>query len=363
MFDADLDRKTIVRRAGLAASLTHPRVIRVFDTGSEGNSFFTVSELVGDSLRTVKLPLPQDASLHIAIDIAEALSYAHERGVVHGHVHEANVLLAEGGAKLADFALAQEGGSKADDLTQFGSMLHRVATLEHRPGEVGLATVVDRLRSGTYASATQALADLKQLRPPEASRSTPSRKGLLIAVLAVSVAVAIFGLLRLGERSPSGGLIPGGSIEGTPLEIIGQTDFDPQSTDAVKAENPQTVKNAFDGNPNTFWSTESYEKSADFSGLKDGVGLILDVGDGVEVGKAQVLFVAPGCSFEIRTSADKNAPIGEWPVRHAVIESPASAALEFEPATTRFWLVWITQLTESGGTFKCSIKELDLFAP
>src|SRR5436309_5685532 len=60
IFDPGLDRKTLVQRAGVAASLTHPRVVRVFDTGTDEGRFFTVSELLPTSLRTVKLPITRD---------------------------------------------------------------------------------------------------------------------------------------------------------------------------------------------------------------------------------------------------------------------------------------------------------------
>ncbi len=366
IFDAALDRKTIVKRAGLAASLTHPRVVRVFDTGEDGGRFFTVSELVVESLRNANLPLPPDAALRTTIDIAEAIAYAHDRGVVHGNLHEGNVLLSESGAKVGDFALAtpSEHADKDHDLRSLGALMVRVARMPDPGAPTGLSRVVEGLAAGAYSSATDALKDLYALRPPPvaARKAAPPRSWLVISV-AVLLAVVAFGVLRLGERSPTQQLEPGGRIEGTPLPVTGIRSFDPQTEDADKAENAGTVRNAIDADPQTFWSTESYRRGPDFSGLKDGVGLIVDVGEPADVGKAQVLWALQGCSFELRYSEDKEAPLEAWQTAARISNSPISAPLRFEQITAQYWMLWITKLTASQGTFRCSIRDLDLFAP
>lgn len=371
LFAPGSDRREIVRRAGLAASLTHPRVVRVFDTGEDEGRFFTVSELVPESLQTVRLPLPPDLALATATDIAEALLYAHERDVVHGNLHEGNVLMSEGGAKVGDFALspANEGAEPAEDLRQFGAVLRRVCGFHDQPVPSGLGRVAEGLSAGAYDSASDALRDLRNLRPPAArpARST-NRRGWLVILIALLLLVAAFGVMRLGEQSPSQRLVPGGKItEGTPVTIRGVDDFDPQG-DA--SESPSTVRNVIDGDPQTFWSTERYSSAPDFSALrapKDGVGILLDLERPTEVGKAQILFAAPGCAFQLLHSDDRSAPIGEWAKSATIAKSPASAALEFDPAEGRYWLIWITRLTTgvpgAGDKFACAVKEADLFAP
>ena len=74
-----------------------------------------MSELLHASLATTRLPLAPATAVETAIDVAEALHYAHDRGVVHGHIHEANVLLSEAGAKVADFPLARLDDSAEKD--------------------------------------------------------------------------------------------------------------------------------------------------------------------------------------------------------------------------------------------------------
>jgi serine/threonine protein kinase len=368
IFAAGLDRKTIVKRAGVAASLTHPRVVRVFDTGEDSGRFFTVSELLAESLQTVRLPLASDAAVHTATDIAEALQYAHERGVVHGNLHEGNVLISEGGAKVGDFALnhASVHADKDDDLRQFGALLRRISRTPDPSSPPGFARVIEGLAAGAYASATDALTDLRALRPKRVEPDRqPHGRGWLVIVVALLLGLAAFGAMRLGEHSPSQSLVPGGRIEGTPLTIVGVNDFDPFGKD--RAESPATVRNAIDDNSETFWSTERYSSSPLFSGLKDGVGLIIDLDKSVVVGKSQVLFAAPGCSFEVKYSDDKNAPLGEWGTAASIENSLLSAAVKFDGATAQYWMVWITKLTTgvpgAGSKFACAVKEVDFYSP
>lgn len=367
IFDTSVDRSVLMKRAGLAASLTHPRVVRVFDTGHEGGRFFTVSELLPASLGTVRLPLPSDQAISTAIDVAEALRYAHERGVVHGHLHESNVLLSESGAKVGDFALSSEGtADRRVDLQHFGAVLRRTTANTSGQMTLELGRIVEGLAAGAYEDANVVLEDLRRLRPPPAEHvAKPQRRGWMLAgAITLLVALAAFGATRLGEREPQTRFAPGGSIDGTPLPITSVIDFDPLGDGH---EGSRTIANIADDDPQTFWSTERYSAGPNFSGLKAGVGALFDLGETKEVGKAQVLFTHEGCSFELRYSEERTAPVGEWAVAATVAQSPRSAPIEFAAHSARYWLVWITGLTTgvptAGRSYACAIAEADLFAP
>ena len=366
LFAPGSDRKTIVKRAGVAASLTHPRVVRVFDTGEDAGRFFTVSELVSESLQTVRLPLAPDVALQTAIDIAEALQYAHERGVVHGNLHEGNVLISESGAKVGDFSLSPHSpnASVADDLRQFGVVMRRVCGASAAPAS-NLVRVVERLTTGAVASAADALTELRQLRPAPVRTERPApRRGWLVLVAALLLGLVAFGAMRLGGRDEGTKLLPGGRIGGTPLKIAGALSFDPFTADADKAENPTRVGAAIDGNETTAWTTEGYSGSADFNGDKAGVGLIITLPEARDVGKARVIWVAQGCTFELRHSDDPSTPIGEWGTAATIAKSKVTSAFEFESVSARYWMVWITQLVPDGqGDFRCGIREAQLFSP
>ena len=369
LFAPGADRKTIVKRAGLAASLTHPRVVRVFDTGEDGGRFFTVSELVSESLQTVRLPLAADVALQTAIDIAEALQYAHDRDVVHGNIHEGNVLISEGGAKVGDFALSanSERATVADDLRRFGAMMRRVCRVPAGgASSSGFARVVERLTAGSFGSAADALAELRSLRPApvRTQRDTP-RRGWIVIVVALLLGLAAFGAMRLGGRSSDdANLLPGGRVDGTPLPVADTTSFDPFTTDDVKDENEEQAGNTVDGNEATAWRTEGYSGSADFNGRKAGVGLILTLRDATDVGKARVVWVAQGCNFQLRYADDPSAPIGEWGTAATIPKSKVATAFEFDAVSARYWMVWITQLVpDADGDFRCGIREAQLFSP
>ncbi len=100
------------REAVAAARLTHPNVVAVYDTGTDGGDSYIVMELVrGVSLRETlraegRLPTPR--AVDIALQVAAALQFAHRSGVVHRDIKPANILIGDdGSAKVTDFGIAK----------------------------------------------------------------------------------------------------------------------------------------------------------------------------------------------------------------------------------------------------------------
>jgi serine/threonine-protein kinase len=120
-----LDSKRFRREMGIAASLAHPLIVPLHDSGTAGDVLYYIMPYVeGESLyerlqRERRLPL--DDALRITHDVAAALGYAHSRGVLHRDVKPENILLAGGRALIADFGLARAiGAADYAKLTETG---------------------------------------------------------------------------------------------------------------------------------------------------------------------------------------------------------------------------------------------------
>jgi len=117
--DAPRFRDLLAREARLAATLSHPNLVQVFDFGREGDDFFLAMEFVdGWNLaqawaraRQLGLPLPQGVWRHWVEGIWSGLGYLHEKGIVHRDVSPSNVLVGRSGTvKVTDFGVSHASG-------------------------------------------------------------------------------------------------------------------------------------------------------------------------------------------------------------------------------------------------------------
>jgi eukaryotic-like serine/threonine-protein kinase len=141
------------REAQAAASLSHPGVVAVYDTGSENGTHFIVMEYVdGHTLKDVirsEGPLYPDRAAEIAADVCSALGAAHARGLVHRDVKPANIMLMpDGRVKLMDLGIARAAaGEGATQATQTAAML---GTAQYLSPEQAQGQAVD-YRSDLYS--------------------------------------------------------------------------------------------------------------------------------------------------------------------------------------------------------------------
>jgi serine/threonine-protein kinase len=112
------------REALIAARLDHPNIVRVYETGAEGEFHYIAMEFIdGRPFEDLVEGTPLEERLRILEDVARALDYAHRQGVVHRDVKPANVLVdAKGHAWLTDFGLAR-GDALRTQLTRTGAVM------------------------------------------------------------------------------------------------------------------------------------------------------------------------------------------------------------------------------------------------
>jgi len=122
--------------ARAASALNHPNILTVYEIGAEGNRHFIATEFIeGITLRTLLARGRMNVrdALEIAVQVASALSAAHEAGVVHRDIKPENIMLRpDGYAKVLDFGIAklteQQPESDSHDLG--------TTTLQTQPGLV-----------------------------------------------------------------------------------------------------------------------------------------------------------------------------------------------------------------------------------
>jgi serine/threonine protein kinase len=115
----------MMREAQAAGILSHPNIVTIYDIQHENDTAFIFMEYVdGDTLEKLLLsdtPIDQHFILRLLRQAAEALDYAHERGIVHRDVKPANIMVRrDGTAKIADFGIAR---MQSHSLTQTGQIL------------------------------------------------------------------------------------------------------------------------------------------------------------------------------------------------------------------------------------------------
>ncbi|MDP9430346.1 MAG: protein kinase family protein [Actinomycetota bacterium] len=217
-------------------------------------------------------------------------------------------------------------------------------------------------------------ADLRGEEPGRPGRRRLLLVGLPLAALAVVVALAVYlgsNVISVSDditgdqapvpSAPSSSPAPAeptpAPADVPPPAIAGATVYDPFGDG--DPDNPDEVPLSFDGDPSTAWSTVTYRGSASFGNLKDGIGVVYDLGSeqalaGVDVSGTVAVAV------EVRVGDE---PEGDLESYQVVADGTLGlgADLSFdEPVTTRYVLLWITRLAPSDGGFSAEIAEVTL---
>ncbi len=462
--------RPFLHAAGLASTLAHPGLARVYDAaveerktaGRRTDVAYVVSEWVdgrplSEVLSTDGPYDPADA-VDLAVQACEAVAAAHARGLGHGRLHLGNLLVTDPGPGAAagrivvtDAAVAAavdgrdtafagtaftaglSGGTDsdahvqaalvADDTRDLAAITYALLTgrwpadatpqpavgVPPAPGRdrrtysprqvrAGVPKELDGVVSRALAPWVPGamLADPRSLAaalvqagrsavpspvvaPVPTERQPPSRWRRTVPWVAALAFVAAFatGTYALGKAigelpgqggadleaitQPTPSSSPGaGKAVKIPLDGPGVTvrDFDPQGADG--GERPAEVINAYDGDVTTSWLTSRY-KNPTFGGLKQGVGLLIDLGKSTPLARADIALTTGGSTVEVLVgdSEPDDAP----DLRRVARKEGATGVVRLGvPAGTkaRFVLIWITTLPKEGGGYREGIDEVVL---
>jgi eukaryotic-like serine/threonine-protein kinase len=214
---------------------------------------------------------------------------------------------------------------------------------------------------GTSGEATSVLDSVPAERRRLGRRRRISGPGIAVALVLIALAAAaVIFANRLdlgGDDTPSGD----GASE-VRLSNDAASEFDPEGD----GQETGTEEQAVDGNPTgTAWSSEHYD-SADFGGLKDGVGLAIDAGESVPANSIVIRALTPGYDAEIyKASSPPPDSLSDWGQPVATISDGGDTervTLPGRPA--RSVLVWITKAptaNDDPGRYQMEISDVQLF--
>jgi serine/threonine-protein kinase len=173
-----------LREIHIAAQLQHPNILQLLDSGDvDGLAYYVMPFVLGESLRERldrEKQLPIDEALHITAEVADALSYAHEHGVIHRDIKPENIMLSSGHALVMDFGIARALSEAAGDrITETGIAVGTPAymspeqasgtgDIDHRTDIYSLASVLYEMLAGSppYVGTTpMAIIAKKALEP------------------------------------------------------------------------------------------------------------------------------------------------------------------------------------------------------
>ncbi|MGH7517829.1 MAG: serine/threonine-protein kinase [Gemmatimonadales bacterium] len=254
-----LDSERFLREIEIAASLSHPLIVPLYDSGNaRGFLYYIMPYVEGESLygrlrRERRLSL-EDA-LQITHDVAQALGYAHSRGVLHRDVKPENILLAGGHALIADFGLARALAT-ADHrkLTETGvivgtpfymspEQLREDSDLDQRADIYGLGCILYEMLTGGPPYTGRSLKELatRILRAPVPSVQRLQADVPAAVDQAISKALAKSAAERFGTMQEFAAALPQRHAGSTPAAATSRAGSgDPPDASMGRAEPPGT---------------------------------------------------------------------------------------------------------------------------
>jgi eukaryotic-like serine/threonine-protein kinase len=174
-------------------------------------------------------------------------------------------------------------------------------------------------------------------RRKRAGRASPVAIALTLVAAIAAVVAASLALRGSGGPPGSGGSGGGGPGAAGAVSLRGVTDYDPGGNGG---EHSATAPKATDGDPATFWYTETYKTRA-FGGLKDGLGLVLDAGSSVALRSLTVATDTPGFEATVLAGDSQSGPFTADAETQTV---GTRTTFTLQGATARYYVLWVTRL-------------------
>ncbi len=196
-----------------------------------------------------------------------------------------------------------------------------------------------------------------------ARRAARGDRGLVllgIGVVVVIATVLAFLVGRSTNDSPSKAIDEASPVRVLPVQRI--ADFDPLGEDGE--ENPEQARLAIDGNLDSGWRTSTYLGSALLGGVKDGVGIVVDLGGTREVDSVRIQLAGSPTDLSIYVAPSDAAKVPKTlkDVRQvaSIDRAGLDASLSLQSGeVTRYLVVWLRRLPEVGpGSFQGDIREV-----
>jgi hypothetical protein len=221
------------------------------------------------------------------------------------------------------------------------------------------------------------------LIPPEAPPREQSRLVIIsvVVVLILGLVLAAFSLRSFGgggsSASPSISPLPAATqpaaqpttaaptpspsasasvaVDGPPVEVASVRAIDPQGDGN---ESSGTSDRAIDGDSSTYWRSDSYQ-SAEFGGLKKGIGLALKLKTTSAVQSATIAVIGTGGAVQLRTS-DSSDLASSTIVGKASFQDGKATIRVSDAKQSKYVILWFTELPSVGGKYRAEVSEVRL---
>ena len=370
LLDAGHPHADAVRKAAqLAASVEHPGMLRVIDTAEDAGRVFVVTRWLAGTPLSEQLavgPLTAEEARYVVASVSEALAAAAREGVHHLVLDPNDVLLTDHGVVVVGIGVRAalegvqpEADAERVDAWRLGALLYATLTAKWpgyscaglpgapvvggrvaRPRQVraGVPDDLDEIawralnpEDPSPLEAPSAIA-AALAAPPETGAPSPDTEPAmtgavwrwlgLILVLALFSTGAVLVAWQIwqsservdpneapGAQAPVTSPSPTETVNEGPLRVRRAVVFDPAGDGT---ENDTDTELAIDGDPTTAWTTVTYA-SRNLGGLKDGVGLQLELGGQQSVGGIELRLVGRGSDVQVWAARSATDPRGGPP--------------------------------------------------